>query len=78
MDGLAAVPFIGDNTLVKVRPDINVNSQIKLNSDFALHPELRSFKRVWDDNQATIIHATSIPYTGRSHFEVMEGAGGWK
>ena len=69
MDGLAAVPFIGDNTLAKVRPDINVNSQIKLNSDFALHPELRSLKRVWDENQATIIHATSIPYTGRSHFE---------
>ena len=69
MDGLAAVPFIGDNTLSTVRPDINVNSQVKLNGDFALHPELRSLRKAWEDNQATIIHATSIPYTGRSHFE---------
>ena len=69
LDGLAAVPYIGDQTLEKARPTINVNSQIKLSSDFALHPELKTFHSLWEENKATIIHATSIPYTGRSHFE---------
>ena len=35
MDGLAAVPFTGDDTLTKVRPDINVRQPMKLNGDFA-------------------------------------------
>ncbi len=48
MDGLAAVPFTGDDTLTKVRPDINVRQPMKLNSDFALHPELQKFKALWD------------------------------
>ena len=69
MDGLAAVPFTGDDTLTKVRPDINVRQPMKLNGDFALHPELQKFKALWDRGKASVFHATSIPYTGRSHFE---------
>ena len=30
MDGLSAVPYIHDNTLQKVRPDIFVNNNLKL------------------------------------------------
>jgi uncharacterized protein (DUF1501 family) len=78
MDGLAAVPFTGDDTLTKVRPDINVRQPMKLNGDFALHPELQKFKALWDRGKASVFHATSIPYTGRSHFEgqyLMESGG---
>ena len=78
MDGLAAVPFIGDDTLARFRPDINVNQPMKISGDFALHPELRRFKQLWDGGKASIFHATSIPYTGRSHFEgqyLMESGG---
>ena len=30
MDGLAAAPFVGDDTLVKMRPDINVSRPMKI------------------------------------------------
>ena len=78
MDGLTAVPYIGNNILRKARPDIGVNKPIKITSDFALHPQLKQFKKLWDKNKASIFHATSIPYTGRSHFEgqyLMESGG---
>ena len=78
MDGLTAVPYIHDNTLEKVRPDIFVKKLFKLNSDFSLHPKLSGFHNLWKKDQATIIHATNIPYTGRSHFDgqnLMESGG---
>ena len=78
MDGLTAVPYIHDNTLEKVRPDIFVKTLFKLNSDFCLHPKLSGFHNLWKKDQATIIHATNIPYTGRSHFDgqnLMESGG---
>ena len=78
MDGLTAVPFVGDTSLAKFRPEINVDSKLKLNSDFRLHPKLKYFYKLWKKKKAAIIHATSIPYTGRSHFEgqdLMETGG---
>ena len=51
---------------------------LKLNSDFALHPKLHSFYDLWQNNQAAFVHATSIPYVGRSHFDgqnLMESGG---
>jgi uncharacterized protein (DUF1501 family) len=78
MDGLTAVPFIGNNILANARPDIGVKKPLKLTSDFALHPQLKTFKKLWDKDKASIFHATSIPYTGRSHFEgqyLMESGG---
>ena len=78
MDGLTAVPYIGNNILKKARPDIGVHKPIQITSDFALHPQLKKFKKLWDENKASIFHATSIPYTGRSHFEgqyLMESGG---
>ena len=78
MDGLTAVPFIGNNILAEARPDIGVEKPLKITSDFALHPQLKTFKKLWDKDKASIFHATSIPYTGRSHFEgqyLMESGG---
>lgn len=69
MDGLAAVPYIGDRELNKARPQIQVSTKVKLNSDFALNPRLKTIYELWQENKAAIVHATSIPYTGRSHFE---------
>ena len=69
MDGLAAVPYIGNRELNKARPQINVSTKNKLNSDFALNPRLRTIHQLWKEGQAAIVHATSIPYTERSHFE---------
>ena len=38
MDGLCAVPIIGDKNFEKRRKDLILDETIKLNSDFALHP----------------------------------------
>jgi len=78
MDGLCAVPVIGDKNFEKRRKSILIENTIKLNSDFALHPRLRAFNQCWNENTGTIVHATSIPYTQRSHFEgqnLMESGG---
>ena len=69
MDGLCAVPIIGDKNFEKKRKSILIENTIKLNSDFALHPKLKGFNDCWNENTGTIVHATSIPYTQRSHFE---------
>ncbi len=78
MDGLCAVPIIGDKNFEKRRKNILIENTIKLNSDFALHPKLKGFNECWKENTAAIVHATSIPYTARSHFEgqnLMESGG---
>ena len=78
MDGLTAVPFIGNNILTKARPDIGVSKPVPITANFALHPMLKNYKSLWDHGQASIFHASSIPYTGRSHFEgqyLMESGG---
>ena len=78
MDGLTAVPVIGDKNFEKKRKKILIENPIKLDSDFALHPKLNSFYNCWKDNTGAIVHATSIPYTARSHFEgqnLMESGG---
>ena len=78
MDGLCAVPIIGDKNFEKRRKKILIENTIKLNSDFALHPRLIGFNKCWNDNTGSIVHATSIPYTQRSHFEgqnLMESGG---
>lgn len=78
MDGLTAVPFIGDQKLANLRPTINVKKAHKIDGAFAIHPSLGHFKAQWDKGKAAILHAASIPYTGRSHFEgqnVMQTGG---
>jgi len=78
MDGLCAVPVIGDKRFEKKRKNILIENTIKLNSDFALHPRLKAFHECWNENTGSIVHATSIPYTQRSHFEgqnLMESGG---
>ncbi len=62
----------------KKRKSILIENTIKLNSDFALHPKLNAFHECWKENSGAIVHATSIPYTQRSHFEgqnLMESGG---
>ena len=69
MDGLCAVPVKDDKNFEKLRSKINLDETLKLTSDFDLHPALENFKSLWDQNNASVFHATSIPYKERSHFE---------
>jgi uncharacterized protein (DUF1501 family) len=64
--------------LKKEEKSILIEDTIKLNSDFALHPRLIGFNKCWNENTGSIVHATSIPYKQRSHFEgqnLMESGG---
>ncbi len=78
MDGLCAIPIKGDKNFEKLRNKINLDRTLSLSSDFDLHPALKTFKSLWDQNQSAAVHATNIPYTGRSHFDgqnLMESGG---
>ena len=78
MDGLCAIPIKGDKNFEKLRSKINLDRTLSLTSDFDLHPALKTFKRLWDENLSAAVHATNIPYTGRSHFDgqnLMESGG---
>jgi uncharacterized protein (DUF1501 family) len=69
MDGLCAVPPLGDTALRAARRDLLINDNLSLNPFFGLHPSLKSFGEMLANDEATVIHATAFPYTKRSHFE---------
>lgn len=69
LDGLAAVPPIGDPDLTRMRRALLATEALRLNPFFALHPSLKSFAGMLMDRQAAIVHAAAFPYTRRSHFE---------
>ncbi|MCS5591518.1 MAG: DUF1501 domain-containing protein [Gammaproteobacteria bacterium] len=78
MDGLTAVPPIGDPALASLRQEIGLSNPIKVNPFFGLHPKLQHFSKLMARGDASIVHATSFPYTKRSHFEgqnYMQGGG---
>ena len=78
MDGLTAVPVIGDPKLKKYRSELLLDEKLNLNSDFGLHPKLKTLHNLWKIGKASVVHATSIPYTQRSHFDgqnLMETGG---
>ena len=78
MDGLTAIPPFGDPDLLRMRKIITPENYLKLNSFFGLHPSFRVLAGLFANNQASVVHATSIPYLKRSHFEgqnMMEGGG---
>jgi len=68
MDGLTAVP-VNNSLINRYRSDLILNNKLKLNSDFSLHPKLKTLHSLWSENLATVVHATNIPYTERSHFD---------
>lgn len=69
MDGICAVPPLGDKSLRTARRDLLINENLELNPFFGLHPSFKNFGTMLASNEATIIHATAFPYTQRSHFE---------
>ena len=69
MDGLTAVPAIGDPSLARQRRRLITSSPLKLNPFFSLHPNLQSFAGMLASDEAAIVHAAAFPYTARSHFE---------
>ena len=69
LDGLAAVPPLGDESLQRRRRNIMVEAVPLIDGFFGLHPQLTAFGRLFARGEASVIHATSFPYIKRSHFE---------
>ena len=69
LDGLAAVPPLADKNLSKIRKDVLVQGANNLDGFFGIHPNLKFLENEYHSGNAAFVHATSFPYTGRSHFD---------
>jgi uncharacterized protein (DUF1501 family) len=70
LDGLFAVPVPGDPRFAALRGAFHEGPPpLPLSGPFALHPALTSLHAAWQQGSLAIVHATSSPYRGRSHFD---------
>src|ERR1700742_2176473 len=74
LDGLAMVAPVGDPDWVALRGDKALlldgkTPGLPLNSFFALNSTMPSLYRLYQAQQATIVHAAATPYRERSHFD---------
>ena len=74
LDGLATVAPVGDPDWVALRGDnaLTLSSKtpaLKLNDFFALNPAMPNLHRMFEANEAIIVHACATPYRERSHFD---------
>ena len=77
MDGLSAVPPVGDPEYEALRPGLALSlsgpgAASRLEGPFALHPALPTLARLYAAKQMAVIHATATPYRARSHFEAQD------
>lgn len=70
MDGLAAVPPVGDRDYAAIRGALAVREgALELGNGFALHPSLSGLHGLYRENQLLVVHAVASPYRQRSHFD---------
>ena len=69
MDGLAAVPPLGDKYLFDHRSDLIGHELFELNREFGLSRAMPNFYDMMRRGNGAIVHASGFPYTKRSHFE---------
>jgi uncharacterized protein (DUF1501 family) len=74
LDGLSAIPPVGDPDYADLHGELAFASSgeraaLKLDGFFYGHPALGVFKRMYDEKQAAVIHATATGYRDRSHFD---------
>lgn len=74
LDGLTAVPPIGDPDYERLRQEIAMRTDgdhaaLPLDGFFALHPSMPNFQRLYRAGQAAVVHASATAYRDRSHFD---------
>ena len=74
LDGLTAVPPIGDPSYKDLRQSIALTMDgphpaLRLDGFFALDPSMPNFARLYHANQAAVVHACATAYRDRSHFD---------
>lgn len=73
MDGLGAMPAIGDPTYASVRGRLAVerSAALSLDGTFAFHPNLVKMHRLYGAGELLPIHACATGYRERSHFDAQ-------
>lgn len=75
LDGLAAVPPIGDKSYVSARGQLALpqNSEVllDLNGFFAMHSALKPLYPLYQQREMLVMHAVATPYRERSHFDAQ-------
>jgi uncharacterized protein (DUF1501 family) len=74
LDGLGAVAPVGDPDWIRLRGERALvldgkPPALALDAFFALNPAMPNLYRLYQAEQATIVHATATPYRERSHFD---------
>ena len=75
LDGLAAVPALGDRDYAELRREFALHSPgesggaLQLNGFFGLHPALGFLHQCYAARELTVLHALASPYRERSHFD---------
>lgn len=74
LDGLTAVPPIGDPNYASLRQQIAMrldgdNPALPLDGFFGLHPSMPKFQKMFLAKEAAVVHASATAYRERSHFD---------
>jgi uncharacterized protein (DUF1501 family) len=74
VDGLNVVVPYREKNYYAMRPTIAVQQgeAIDLDGFFALHPQMASFKPLYDAGHLAIVHAAGSPDPSRSHFDAQD------
>lgn len=80
LDGLTAVPAIGDPAFAQARGALANFSAfgafgadaLKLDNTFALHPLLPQLHSMYGLGELAVLHAVGLPYRERSHFDAQQ------
>jgi uncharacterized protein (DUF1501 family) len=74
LDGLSAVPAIGDPDFAAARGPLAQfpSAALALDTTFALHPNLAQLHAMYGNGEVAVIHAVGLPYRERSHFDAQQ------
>lgn len=74
MDGLAAIPAIGDKSYHTARGGLALPDKtlLKLDGFFAMNAAMPHLHKLYQDRQMLVLHAAASPYRERSHFEAQD------
>ena len=74
MDGLTAVPAVGDPSFADARGALGLFAQdpLKLDATFALNPLLPQLHSLYGQGELAVLHAVGLPYRERSHFDAQQ------
>jgi uncharacterized protein (DUF1501 family) len=73
-DGLNAVVPYGNGVYYQLRPQVGIPADqvLHLDDQIGLHPNLKAFKTLYDQQQLAVIQGVGYPNASRSHFRSME------